>query len=178
MLLAGCETCPLEDGIDSATCGTLQKMELPAQLAADPTNAKADDYDAAVLGFHIFFDARFSSTHNVRCASCHAPENHFDDGKPLAIGLATGTRNAPSTLTAAWQSRFLWDGRADVLWAPPIGALENPKEMDFTRLEIAHAMFDYMRDRYEPIFGALPPLDDAARFPARGKPGDAAFDQM
>jgi cytochrome c peroxidase len=178
LCLAGCQTCPIEDGIAADTCGTLQKMQLPDKLAADPTNAKADDYDAAVLGFHLFFDARFSSSHTIRCATCHAPETHFDDQKPVAIGLQTGTRNAPSTLTAAWQSRFLWDGRADVLWAPPIGALENPKEMDFTRLEIAHAIHDYESDRYQNVFGALPALDDGTRFPARGKPGDDAFDQM
>ena len=94
------------------------------------------------------------------------------------MGIARGPRNAPSTLNAAWQPRFMWDGRADVLWAPPIGALENPLEMDFTRLEVAHAIASYMPDKYVAIFGALPPLDDAARFPARGKPGDAAFDAM
>jgi cytochrome c peroxidase len=176
---AGCgRPCALDAGIDGATCGTLTAMALPKALPADPTSAHADDYAAAVLGFHIFFDARFSQPHNVRCASCHAPENHFDDDLPQAVGIAQGTRNAPSTLNAAWQSRFMWDGRFDVLWAPPVGAMENPLEMDFTRLEIAHAVAQYFADKYMPIFGALPPLDDATRFPARGKPGDAAFDGM
>jgi cytochrome c peroxidase len=179
LALLGCAApCALDPGIDGATCATLTAMALPKAPPADPTNAWADDYAAAVLGFHIFFDARFSAPHNVRCATCHAPENHFDDDLPQAIGIAQGPRNAPSTLNAAWQSRFMWDGRFDVLWAPPVGAMENPLEMDFTRLEIAHAVAQYEADKYTAIFGALPPLDDTTRFPARGKPGDAAFDQM
>jgi cytochrome c peroxidase len=178
-LAVGCSPpCAIDAGLDGATCQAVSAMALPHALPDDPTNAKADDEAAAVLGFHIFFDARFSAPRNVHCATCHAPESHFDDGRPVAVGIATGTRNAPSTLNAAWQSRFLWDGRADVLWAPPLGALENPLEMDFTRLEIAHAMAAYYADSYTAVFGALPPLDDSARFPARGKPGDAAFDQM
>ena len=35
-------------------------------------NAHADDPGAAELGFRIFFDSRFSSNQEVRCASCHA----------------------------------------------------------------------------------------------------------
>jgi cytochrome c peroxidase len=65
-----------------------------------------------------------------------------------------------------------------VLWAPPILAMENPTEMNFTRLQIAHAIAAYYPDAYTAVFGALPPLADAARFPAIGKPGDAAWDAM
>jgi cytochrome c peroxidase len=177
--VAGCAPpCAVDHGIDGPTCATVQAMALPVALPGDPSNGKAEDYQAAVLGFHIFFDARFSAGAKVHCATCHAPERHFADGLPVAMGLSAGTRNAPTTLNAAHETRFFWDGRADALWVPPLLAMENPLEMDFTRLELAHLMAAAYADSYTAIFGALPPLDDATRFPARGKPGDAAFDQM
>jgi cytochrome c peroxidase len=154
-------------------------MAAPASLPASPTNRHADDDQAARLGFLMFYDGRFSDGHNTRCASCHAPETNFHDNDEVAFTLGKGTRNTPTVLDAARRAGpFFWDGRADVLWAPPILALENPIEMNFTRLEIAHSVAAFYRDDYQPIFGPLPPLEDAARFPAVGKPGDPAFDAM
>ena len=41
-------------------------------------------------------------------------------------------------VTAAVLHPFLlWDGRADSAWLQPLKAIENPKEMDFTRVEVA-----------------------------------------
>lgn len=151
---------------------------MPAALPPAVGNAKADDRDAALLGFRIFFDARFSSNLQVRCATCHVPERDFHDGQPTSTGLATVDRNSPSTLHAAWQRWQTWDGKADSLWSQPLGAFENPKEMNFTRVEIAREIAADFRTRYETVFGALPPLDDTARFPARGKPGDPAWEAM
>jgi cytochrome c peroxidase len=170
--------CRLGADIDNGTCATLTAMALPEALPERPTNPVADDRAAAVLGFQIFFDARFSGTHDVRCASCHAPETYFDDHLPVAKAIGTGTRNAPSALNAARLSHIFWDGRADVLWVQPIAAMENPKEMGFTRLELAHRIFESYRGAYEGLFGALPPLDDRLRFPDVGKPGDAGFDAL
>jgi cytochrome c peroxidase len=171
--------CSIDPGIDAKTCSTLLEMRLPDALPASPTNSHADDYNAALMGFLIFFDARFSTTHNVRCETCHAPETYFDDEKPVATGIQTVTRNAPSVLNAAWMTRsFFWDGRADVLWAPPIIAMENPLEMNLTRLELAHAIATYYSTQYQAVFGTLPDLSDSTRFPPVGKPGDPAFDGM
>jgi cytochrome c peroxidase len=168
--------CSIDPGIDPVTCATLLQMALPASLPPSPTNAHADDYAAALMGFNIFFDARFSSTHTVRCATCHAPETHFDDLKPVAMGIDAGVRNSPTTLDVARNKRpFFWDGRADVLWAPPILAMENPLEMGLTRLELAHTVAAYYADSYAAVFGALP---DVSMLPAVGKPGDPSFDGM
>lgn len=153
-------------------------MRLPAQLPASPGNLVADDDRAAQLGFELFFDARLSRNSDVRCASCHAPERLFHDGRARSVGLEPVTRNSPSVFTAPWLHWMMWDGKADSLWSQPLLALENPKEMDFTRLELAHRVALSYRARYEAIFGALPPLDDAQRFPARGRPGLPEWDSM
>jgi cytochrome c peroxidase len=172
-------SCSIDPGIDAKTCSTLLDMQLADAIPASPTNAHADDYNAALMGFLIFFDARFSSTHTVRCQTCHAPETYFDDESPVATGVEGGVRNAPTVLNAAWMTRsFFWDGRVDVLWAPPIAAMENPKEMNLTRLELAHTIATYYSDQYQALYGTLPDLSDTTRFPPVGKPGDPAFDGM
>ena len=171
--------CDLDPSLTADECAALEGLAYRADLPPSPGNAKADDLGAAHLGFAIFFDARFSSNQQVRCATCHLPESHFDDAKTVSVGLSTVTRNSPTVLNAAKMTGFFfWDGRADSLWSQPLFAFENPKEMNFTRLEIAHRMATTFASQYTPVFGALPPLDDTTRFPPAGKPGDPAFDRM
>lgn len=153
-------------------------MRLPEALPPSAENPVADDQSAAQLGHVVFFDARFSSNQQVRCATCHEPELYFTDGEAVSTGLAVVTRNSPSVLTSAFMQWQMWDGRADSLWSQPMLAFENDKEMDFTRLEIAHRVALSHREKYEALFGALPDLQDSQRFPARGKPGDAAWEAM
>lgn len=179
LCLSGCaKPCEIDPTFDHATCDALTQMRLPSELPPSKTNAHADDRAAAVLGFQIFFDARFSGPKTVRCASCHAPESSFHDRRPVSVALAEGTRNAPSTINTAWQPRLFWDGRVDVIWAQPIGAMENPAEMDFSRLELAHRIGKSYRSQYEALFGPLPDLSDSQRFPPSGKPGQPSFDLM
>ena len=52
-----------------------------AQLAADVATPAI-----VALGQTLFFDARLSRKGQVSCASCHAPERAFTDGRPLAVG--------------------------------------------------------------------------------------------
>lgn len=179
LALGGCsEPCPEAPGLQPEACAQVRALRLPAQLPPARGNAYAEDGNAALLGFRIFFDARFSSNLEVRCATCHSPERSFQDGRPTARGLADVTRNTPTVVNAAWLSWQTWDGHADSLWAQPLGALEHPAEMDFTRLELAHRIAQSYRARYEPVFGALPPLEDAQRFPPRGAPGMPTWEAM
>lgn len=170
--------CDLDPALTKDECAAVHAMALPAALPPARGNAKGDDLDAASLGFAVFFDARFSQGESVRCATCHVPENHFSDGKPTAMGLARGTRHSPTLLNAARMRWVFWDGRADSLWSQPLFALENPIEMNFTRLEVAHAIAVHYTPDYEKVFGPLPALDDMTRFPARGRPGDPAWEGM
>ena len=66
-----------------AEIGTLRSLwigTLPT-LSADPSNRYSDSPEAAALGERIFFDTRFSSNGAVSCATCHIPQQHFQDGK-------------------------------------------------------------------------------------------------
>lgn len=175
-LQLACVECPLVPGLSSLECAQLEA--LPSSPPPARGNRVADDDRAVLLGFDLFFDARLSRDGTVRCASCHVPEQMFADAKPTSRGLQLVDRNSPSVYGAAWFHWQMWDGRADSVWSQSLLAFENVQEMDFTRLELAHRVKASYRNSYETLFGALPPLDDSARFPPRGAPGSAAFDSM
>ena len=52
------------------------------------------------LGRKLYFDARLSKDGTISCASCHAPEKGFADGRAtsLGIGSQTGARSAPTVM--------------------------------------------------------------------------------
>jgi cytochrome c peroxidase len=160
-------------------------MYAPAELAAlyghsplgkppaDPTNAVADKWAAARLGRMLFFDRRLSDDGRVGCSTCHQPEHAFTDGRRVAVGLGTSTHNTPTLLNEAFGSWFFWDGRADSLWSQALQPLENPREAGADRLHVLHVVRDdpALREAYESVFGALPSLEDARRFPPHALPG-------
>jgi cytochrome c peroxidase len=167
------------EGVSAEACTKLEALVLPAALPAARGNAHAEDFNSALLGFHIFFDSRFSTNLNVRCESCHSVDFGFADNKPVpTAGLGPGVRNAPTIFNAARYESFLWDGRADTLWSQPLFAFENPAEMGFTRLEIVHLLNAVYTKEYGDAFGALPDFSDLSRFPARGAPGNPDYDAM
>lgn len=154
------------------------EMELTnASLPASPTNAFADDPAAAALGQRLFFDRGFSSEGTVACVDCHAPDKGFSDTNARSIGVRgqKGDRHSMPVTAAVMHPFLLWDGKADSAWSQPLKALENPKEMDFTRVEVARRIGASYRAEYEAAFGPLPDLDDA---PERARPGDPAWASM
>lgn len=151
---------------------------LPDTLPPNPTNRVADNPEAAQLGQMFFFDERFSKEETVSCATCHSPFHGFADVEATSLGAGRGTRNAPTLLNAAYNKWQFWDGRADTLWSQALVALEGEKEQAGTRLQYAHLINRHYAADYETVFGNLPELEDATRFPTDGKPGDQAFDGM
>jgi cytochrome c peroxidase len=149
----------------------LSMSPLPAP-PADPTNAWAEDPDAARFGQRLFFDSRLSANGEVSCATCHDPALGFADGLKVGQGLGVLGRHTPSLWNTAYNRWFFWDGRADTQWAQATKPLEHPKEQGMSRLELAHLLHDdpALRGEYEALFGPLPPLDDEARFPPAGRP--------
>jgi cytochrome c peroxidase len=201
LTLKGSRAAPAIDGFTADEVrAVLELSPLPA-LPPDPTNRVADDPRAARLGQFVFFDPRFSAVGTVSCSTCHQPEHAFTDGKQLADnegappgraavpGAAnhagadprpTLERHTPSLVNVAFNRWFFWDGRADSPWSQPLQPLEEPREHATTRLAIAHALHDDpgLKRAYEELFGPLPALADARRFPAKGKPGEPAYDAM
>ena len=150
----------------------------PPPPPPDPTNAWADDPAAARFGQWVFFDERFSGNGTLSCASCHDPGLGFADARPLPIASPAATSEAPvqrhtmSLWNVAHNRWFFWDGRADSLWAQALIPLEEEREHGGSRLQYAQliARDPELRAAYEAIFGALPALEDAERFPREGRP--------
>jgi cytochrome c peroxidase len=169
----------LAPGLDAPTCAQVRALIMAPTSGPPPApgNAHADSRPAALLGYAMFFDQRFSHDGSQRCATCHAPEFGFSDGKPVPQGPGIGvvTRNSPDLRNAAWGPWQFWDGRAGTLWAQPLATFENPNEMNITRIELVHLVVGNYRSAYEALFGALP---DPNRLPPAGKPGQAAFDAL
>jgi cytochrome c peroxidase len=170
----------LIDGFSAEIVDMLQGMRTPGAPPADPTNAVADSAPAASLGAKLFGDAKLSPSGTVSCATCHDKTKAFTDGLPQSVGVAKVDRNAPALGLAAHFRWQFWDGRADTLWMQALGPFEDDKEMAGDRLFVAHQIFDRYKADYEAAFAnaPLPNLGDTAKFPARGKPGQAAWDAM
>ena len=139
---------------------SLSLNQLPA-LPADPSNAQADNPDAAELGHALYFDTRLSSTGAVACATCHKPERMFTDGLKLAVGAGIGNRHTPSLVGLSSSPWFFWDGRKDSPGAQALAPLEAKHEHATTRSDLARLILsdaDYAT-RYRSAFGALPGFD-------------------
>jgi len=165
----------------------LSPDELPPP-PPDASNALADDPAAAKLGQRLFFTPLFAGplldsdndggprtlgkkgdTQKVACAGCHVPSTDFMDTRSPSeqISLASGwvLRRAPSLLDVGQAKLLTWDGRRDTMYNQVFGPIEAPLEMNSSRLFAAEQIFVHFRSEYETVFGPMPPLDDAARFP-------------
>jgi cytochrome c peroxidase len=141
-------------------------------LPDDPGNRFADNPDAAGLGQKLFFDQRLSANGKISCATCHVPQYHFTDGRPLARGIGEANRSTPTILGIAYSPWFFWDGRSDSLWSQALGPMESAVEHGGNRIQYARILFKdpQYRTLYESLFGPLPDLADTGRFPLNASP--------
>jgi cytochrome c peroxidase len=169
----------LQDGLFTRDVwDELHDVKPPDAPPPDTSNAHADDPAAAALGKKLYADAAFSFNATTSCVTCHDPAKQWGDGLPVSLGVGTADRNAPSVALAAHSRWQFWDGRADSLWSAPLAHFEDVHTYGSSRLAVAHGVFDRYKADYTAPFGALPPLDDAARFPPSGAPGDASWNAM
>ncbi len=77
----------------------------PRVPAENPMSA-----DKVELGRHLFFDTRLSGNGTQACASCHAQERAFTDGRITALGStgAAGRHNSMSLTNVAYNSAQTW----------------------------------------------------------------------
>jgi cytochrome c peroxidase len=183
---------------------TALRLHAPSSLPGPPpdvTNRYADDSRAALFGRRLFFDTRFSGklldgdndgsvralgkkgeTGKVACAGCHLPSTLFADSRSVqqqtSLAAGWGLRRAPSLLDVGQSRVLMWDGRRDALFNQVFGPIESEVEMNSSRLYAAEQVFLQHRSEYEAIFGPLPPLGDAKRFPpiAAARTGCDALD--
>ncbi|QDG50372.1 c-type cytochrome [Persicimonas caeni] len=150
----------------------IERLSPLGEPPVDETNAVVGDERAATLGQFLFFDTRLSQNNKISCASCHEPDHGFSVAATLGHGIAGTPRHPPSLLNAAYHHWYNWDGSTDSLWAQAVGPLESPVEMGFTRTGLAHLIYAdaELRRAYEAIFGELPDMSDAERFPKEARP--------
>jgi cytochrome c peroxidase len=180
--------CSVPAGFTEAEWETLLSHTPLPDVPADTTNAVADDPAARKLGQKLFFDPGFSGpikvasdlgevgeVGKVSCASCHSGPM-FDDRRSVprtvSLGVDFHTRNSPALVNSAFYKWTNWGGRFSTQWELPMPVTENGVILNGNRLQVAHRIFDVYRKPYEKVFGPLEPAlgDDAARFPAAGKP--------
>ncbi len=178
---------PVFTPAEKASLATLAPAVLPPP-PADATNRYADDASAARLGQKLFFDRAFSGkllegdndgsantlgvkgeSGKVACAGCHLPASGFLDdrtlGKQISLASGWGLRRTPSLLGVGHARLLMWDGHKDSLQSQIFGPLESANEMNSSRLYAAEQLAQRHAAEYEAIFGLLPPLGDAGRFP-------------
>lgn len=168
LLVLGCSSLlPTRwSGDELATLKNLWIGSLPP-LPPDLSNQYAENPAAAVFGQKLFFDTRFSSNGKVSCATCHLPEQLFQDGTPLASGVGTTNRRTMTVIGTAYSPWLFWDGRKDSQWAQALGPLENPVEHGGNRTLYAHLLAEFYADEYTALFG---PLSDLYSLPRNAGP--------
>jgi cytochrome c peroxidase len=124
---------------------------LPPTIPDDnpPTAAKVE------LGKKLYFDARLSADGTVACATCHDPRQGFAEPRAVSVGVggATGVRNSPTVLNAAFLAEQFWDGRAKTLEEQALQPLVNPVEMGMPDHAAVEARLRGIAD-YPPLFAA------------------------
>jgi cytochrome c peroxidase len=158
--------------------------------AEDVSNRYGDDATAAALGEQLFFEAGFSgplldldndgsprslglrgASGKVSCAGCHDEDAGFLDNrspfKELSLGTGWTARRTPSLLDVGQATIVMWGGRRSTLYSQFFGPIENPLEMNSSRLFVAQWIAAHYKKEYEAVFGAgtLDGLDDDGRFP-------------
>lgn len=158
-LLAGPGDGPAPGWIPEDVARRVQRNPPLGAPPPDPTNRFSESDAAAELGHRIFFDARFSASGTVSCASCHDPGHGFADTKRLAVGEGLGTRHSLGVLNAAHQRWLTWDGRADTLWGQALQPFEAANEMNLPRQRVIELVADDagLSAGFRAAFGAPPP---------------------
>lgn len=127
--------------------------------ASSSTPDRAQQELRIALGRQLFNDAGLSADGLTKCASCHAPDHQYADGKQVAVGVfgRTGSRNTPSlsALVSSDEATFFWDGRRSRLEHAVLDPLTNPVEMGLrNRAEVVARIernVEY-RSRFKQIF--------------------------
>jgi cytochrome c peroxidase len=155
---------------------------------ADPSNHVADDPAARLFGQRLFFDPSLSGqllegdndgtiatlgtkgeAGRVSCSGCHLPASGYVDTRSphhqVSLAAQWTLRRTPTLLEVAFAPLYNWDGRRDAIWNQALGVMEGNREFNSSRLFVAEQLFTQHKAEYEAIFGAMPSLNDATRFP-------------
>ncbi len=175
--LAGFWTEGTQDDADPASglkvTRKVVKIKVPLGLTQAPAVPAENPMTVEkwVLGKRLYFDKVLSTNGTVACATCHAPDKGFGDGKRTSTGInnALGPINSPTVFNAAYNRFQFWDGRATTLEDQSQGPVGNNKEMfggtsDPWEEAVARlrASPGYVK-AFNAVFGHAPTRDAAAK---------------
>ncbi|WP_114781941.1 cytochrome-c peroxidase [Botryobacter ruber] len=93
---------------------------------------KEQQPELVALGKLLFFDPVLSANNERSCASCHAPDKAFADGRARSVAFdfnGTVKRNSPTLLNAVYSTAYFWDGRARYLQDQVPDVVANADEL-------------------------------------------------
>nr|WP_283254338.1 cytochrome c peroxidase [Ramlibacter paludis] len=151
---------PPRDSWSAKEVAAITAMQLKEAGArpADPSNAYEQRTEAVAFGRALFNDPRLSANGQVACASCHAADRQFQDGRQFGQGVGTGKRRTMPVMGADRSPFLFWDGRKDSLWSQALGPLEDAAEHGGNRVRYVQLVEAHYRDAYRQVFGTLPAL--------------------
>ncbi len=108
----------------------------PEGIPSPPANPLT--VDKAALGKTLFFDSRLSRNQDMSCATCHAPDKRWSDGRKIALGAeeVSNARRTPTVLNSAWLTTLMWDGRANSLESQAVLPITTAHEMNYDLTEL------------------------------------------
>lgn len=136
----------------------------PPPWSPDSGNRASGKASAVALGYQLFFETRLSANNRISCASCHLPENGFQDNRTTAQGIVEGVRNTPGLFNVRYQRWFGWDGANDSLWASSLRPILDPHEMGGSAERTANVLNStpLLACQYTESFGKTPSARDPA----------------
>jgi cytochrome c peroxidase len=175
--LAGFWTETTRDDFDPATGARVTrrvvKIKVPLGLTQAPPLPAENPMTAEkwVLGKKLYYDKILSTDGTVACASCHAPNKGFADGKRTSSGInnALGPINAPTVFNSAYNRFQFWDGRGSSLEDQAQGPVGNNREMFGGKADPWEEAVARMRadpelvKAFNGVFGHAPTRDAAAK---------------
>lgn len=130
----------------------LEDFKRPKGIPAPSTNPLT--VEKAALGKTLFFDSRLSRNQEMSCATCHAPDKRWSDGRKIPLGSESllNPRRTPTVLNSAWLTSLMWDGRADTLESQAVLPITTQHEMNYDMSELTTRLQDV--EGYYPLFKA------------------------
>lgn len=106
------------------------------------------------LGKTLFFDPRLSGSNQISCASCHAPDLSWTDGRQRSAGhdQQLNKRNSSSLLNSWFYNELFWDGRSKSLEDQVFGPINSETEMHSDMAEVVTKLRRIAG--YKPLFEA------------------------
>jgi cytochrome c peroxidase len=108
LLLASCQREPVVPEPDTAALLNIP----PGFEAPDFPEDNQLTQERWALGKRLFYDSALSVDSSISCASCHAQNLAFTDGRAVSLGVADapGFRNAPTLANVAYHPYFMREG--------------------------------------------------------------------